>query len=135
MPYYGPASLVEKWAYFFREAKNLDVVPPTLSEGPFREALEVARAANFTTSEWDAYERSKMAEQDARGALSLARTEAKSEGKAEGKAEAVLVVLKTRGINVSDAERAQMVGCPDQGMHDDWLRRAALAVTTADLFG
>ena len=128
------SSLVDKWAFFFREAKHLEVVPSALAAAPFRDALDVARAT-FSPAEWDAYERSKMAEQDARGALSLARTEAKSEGKAEGKAEAVLVVLKTRGINVSDAERAQMVGCPDQGMHDDWLRRAALAVTTADLFG
>ena len=39
----APETLIDKWAYFFREAKNLEVVPPVLSEGPFLEALEIAR--------------------------------------------------------------------------------------------
>src|SRR5262249_15682364 len=39
----APETLIDKWAYFFREAKNLEVIPPALSEGPFLEALEVAR--------------------------------------------------------------------------------------------
>jgi len=49
-----PRTLVDKWAYFFREAKNLNVVPPALSEGPFRDALEVTRTATFTPEEWEA---------------------------------------------------------------------------------
>jgi predicted transposase/invertase (TIGR01784 family) len=146
LPKYGaaeaPQSLVEKWAYFFREAKNLDVVPPTLSEGPFREALEVARAANFTTSEWDAYERSKMAEQDARGALSLARTEARSEGKAEGraegeakgKAEAVLAVLDARGIALTAAQQSTVSACSDVPTLDRWLRAAVHVAEGGALF-
>ena len=83
----NPQSLVDKWAYFFREANNLHVIPPPLAQTPFRDALEVTRTANFAPAEWEAYERAKMAEQDARGALSLARQEAKAEGKAEGRIE------------------------------------------------
>ena len=79
----APATLVEKWAYFFREAKNLTVVPSPLSESPFRDALEVSRTASFTADEWEAYDRAKMAEQDARGALALERLEGKLEGKLE----------------------------------------------------
>jgi predicted transposase/invertase (TIGR01784 family) len=79
-----PRTLIDKWAYFFREAKNLEVVPPALSEAPFRDALEVARTATFSPEEWEAYERAKMAEQDARGALSVARQEGKDEGIVEG---------------------------------------------------
>ncbi len=67
-----PEGIVDRWAYFFREAENLEVVPPPLAEQPFREALEVARVASFTAAELDAYDQSKIAEQDARGALSLA---------------------------------------------------------------
>jgi hypothetical protein len=48
-------------------------VPLPLAGAPFRDALEVARSATFSNEEWDAYERAKMAEQDARGALSLLR--------------------------------------------------------------
>ena len=43
-----------------------------LAEEPFRGALKVARTATFSSAEWDAYERAKMAEQDARGALTVA---------------------------------------------------------------
>jgi predicted transposase/invertase (TIGR01784 family) len=78
-----PRTLVEKWAYFFREAKNLTVVPPPLSEGPFRDALEVTRTTAFSLSDWDAYERAKIAEQDARGALALERQEGRVEGRVE----------------------------------------------------
>src|SRR5262245_5009994 len=70
-----PRGTIDRWAYFFREAENLEVVPPALSEPPFREALEVARMAGFSPGELDLYDRAKIAEQDARGALSLARVE------------------------------------------------------------
>ncbi|HEX2686169.1 MAG TPA: PD-(D/E)XK nuclease family transposase [Kofleriaceae bacterium] len=80
----APQSLVDRWAYFFREAKNLRLVPPALSEDPFRGALEVARTATFSPEEWETYERAKMAEQDARGALAVARQEGAQAGLAKG---------------------------------------------------
>ena len=79
-----PVSMVERWAYFFREAKNLQEIPSALADRPFRGALELARIANFTVAEWEAYDRARMAEQDARGALSLARKEGLAEGEARG---------------------------------------------------
>ena len=39
----------------------------TLHEVATRRALEAARSAQFTTAEWETYERTKVAEQDARG--------------------------------------------------------------------
>ena len=47
------------------------MVPPALSERPFRDALDVARTATFAPEEWETYERAKMVEQDARGALAV----------------------------------------------------------------
>src|SRR5206468_2766402 len=85
----APETVIDKWAYYFREAKNLEVVPLALSKGPFREALEIARRSTFTAVEWDAYERAKMAEQDERGAISLARQEGHKEGVTEGHKEGV----------------------------------------------
>jgi predicted transposase/invertase (TIGR01784 family) len=76
----SPQTIVDRWAYFFREAENLEVVPPALDAEPFREALEVARIANFTPAELAAYDRLKISEQDARGALSLAREQGLAEG-------------------------------------------------------
>ncbi len=78
-----PEGIVDRWAYFFREAENLEVVPPPLQQRPFREALEVARVAGFTAAELDAYDQSKIAEQDARGALSLAERHGREQGRAE----------------------------------------------------
>ena len=157
----APAALVDKWALFFREAKNWDVIPEALSEGPFREALDVARVANFTPAEWDAYERSKMAEQDARGALTLARAEAEARpkllprqdsvdgevlvgfsasalegarGEAKGAAKAVLAVLEARGVVLTVQQRATVVSCADVGTLERWLRAAVHVAEGAALF-
>ena len=141
----NPRTLVEKWAYFFREARNLDVVPPALAEGPFREAMEVARRTAFTEYEWDVYERNKMAEQDARGALTVARIEGVLEGKRdgilegkrdgilEGKRDALLQLLVRVGLEPSNEERALIVGCGDAVTLDRWLYNVIGAKTVADV--
>ncbi|WP_428265259.1 Rpn family recombination-promoting nuclease/putative transposase [Haliangium sp.] len=79
-----PTGIVDKWAYFFREAGNLDLVPDSLAAPPFSDALEAARAANFTEEEWDAYIRAGMALQDERGALSLAEKVGEARGEKRG---------------------------------------------------
>lgn len=71
---------MEKWAYFFHEAKNLTTIPEALAHPPVLEALEAARTARFTTSEWDAYIAAGMAIQNERGALSLAHKEGEEKG-------------------------------------------------------
>jgi predicted transposase/invertase (TIGR01784 family) len=130
---HAPETLIDKWAYFFREAKNFDVIPPALSEGPFRDALEVARMVTFTPGEWEAYDRAKMAEQDARGALIVARREGKLEGKLEGKASAVFTVLAARGIAVSEDVRARIEACDDAATLDRWIARAATAASAEEV--
>jgi len=79
-----PETLVEKWAYFFREADSLEMIPPALASSPFVEALEAARTARFTKGEWDAYIAAGMAIQNERGALSLAHREGIEKGIAKG---------------------------------------------------
>jgi predicted transposase/invertase (TIGR01784 family) len=79
-----PRTLVEKWAYFFREAESLTAIPDALAHPPVLEALEAARTARFTTAEWDAYIAAGMAIQNARGALSLAHREGYEEGEEKG---------------------------------------------------
>ena len=79
-----PRTLVEKWAYFFREAENLTAIPEALAHPPVLEALEAARTARFTTAEWDAYIAAGMAIQNERGALSLAHREGYEQGEEKG---------------------------------------------------
>ncbi|NJL28435.1 MAG: Rpn family recombination-promoting nuclease/putative transposase [Thermoanaerobaculia bacterium] len=80
----APETTVERWAHFFRVVEDLRVVPPELSTEPFRSVLEQARTASFTPEEWDAYDRAKIAEQDARGAVSLAERVGETRGEARG---------------------------------------------------
>lgn len=130
----APTSLIEKWAYFFRETKNLNVVPSSLSEGPFREALEVSRTAGFSADEWEAYERAKMAEQDARGALAIERQEGVAEGILRGKREALLVLLAHRGVVLMEENRASIGACTDSALLDRWFQRALTATSAAEVF-
>ncbi len=128
-----PQTLIDKWAYFFREAKNMNVVPPALSEGPFRDALEVARATTFSPGEWEAYERAKMAEQDARGALAVARDEGKEEGIVEGKRDTLLRLLARAGIALTEDDRARIQSCKDAAMLDRWVDNVFGAKTAAEV--
>jgi predicted transposase/invertase (TIGR01784 family) len=99
-----PVSIVDRWAYFFREAENLEMIPPALDMEPFREAFEVARVASFTAEEWMVYDREKMAEQDERGALSRAQRIGREEGievgmergRIEGMAELLMGLVEPR---------------------------------------
>ena len=125
-----PQTLIDRWAYFFREAANLSVVPPALSEEPFRGALEVARAASFSSAEWEAYERAKMAEQDARGALAVAH----QSGHAEGKQDALLRLLAYTGLALTEDERARITACTDVATLDRWFDNALTAKSLADVF-
>jgi predicted transposase/invertase (TIGR01784 family) len=79
-----PQTVVERWAYFFREAENLTMVPEALAQSPYVDALDAARTAGFTEDEWEAYIRAGMAIQDERGALSLAEKQGKAEGLRQG---------------------------------------------------
>ena len=149
LPKYGagdePESVVDKWAYFFREATNLEVVPPALSKGPVREALEVARRSTFTERELEDYERAKMAEQDERGAISHARKEARSEGikeghrsglaegLLEGKRETLLRLLARAGIPVTEGARARIAACTEVATVDRWCENVLGATSIDDV--
>lgn len=138
----APETLVDKWAYFFREVKNLDIVPPPLANAPFVDAMEVARTATFTPEEWEAYDRAKMAEQDARGALAAARAEGRADGLAEGhksglaegKRDTLLRILTRRGLAVTPDERERITNCHDVAALDRWTDQALTATTTAEVF-
>lgn len=54
-----------------------------------------------------------------------------AKGKAEGEAQALLTVLSTRGLAVSDAARKRILSCSDLGQLEAWLKRS-LTISTAD---
>jgi hypothetical protein len=58
----------------------------------------------------------------------------KVEGKAEGAVQAILVVLTTRALAISDAQRQRIQACTDLDVLDRWLARAVTVAATNDLF-
>jgi hypothetical protein len=56
-------------------------------------------------------------------------------GKAEGKAEGVLMVLRTRGLAVTDAQVAVVRACRDLAQLDGWLCGAVTATSAEALLG
>jgi predicted transposase/invertase (TIGR01784 family) len=126
-----PLTAVEKWAYFFREARNLRVVPETLAERPYKDALEAARAAGFTEEEWDEYIREGMAIQDERGALSLAKKEGVQEG-ARAMRAALYEILQQRGLAVGPVEQTRLESCEDLDTLRRWLVQALAAPSAAE---
>ena len=132
-----PHGTIDRWAYFFRETKNLEMVPPALAVPPYREALEVARMAGFSAGELDLYDRAKVAEQDARGALSLAERQGQeaglAKGREEGLAKGLLAVLRARGIAVPDAVREHILAQRDTERLERWLEKAAVAASVAEV--
>jgi len=124
-----PRTTVEKWAYFFREAGNLQIVPEALSERPFTDALDAARIARFTDEEWDAYIRAGMAIQDERGALSLAHKQGHQEGRLEGVRESLRLILQGRGLSPSAEQAERIEGCADVAVLERWLKQALTAAS------
>src|SRR4051812_49217502 len=80
---------------------------------------------NALQDELDLYDRAKIAEQDARGALSLARS--------EEAARALLTVLRARGIAVPDAVRERILAQRDAERLERWLEKAAVAASVAEV--
>ncbi|HYU33685.1 MAG TPA: hypothetical protein VEW48_16150, partial [Thermoanaerobaculia bacterium] len=101
--------------------------------------------AGFSAEELDLYDRAKIAEQDARGALSLAerqglevglikgREEGLTKGREEGLAKGLLAVLRARGIAVPDAVREHILAQKDAERLERWLEKAAVAASVAEV--
>jgi hypothetical protein len=62
------------------------------------------------------------------------KKEGKAEGKAEGEADAILLVLRARSMDVSDADRERITSCTNLKQLKKWITRAVTAEKTSDLF-
>jgi len=120
-----PVTVVEKWAYFFREASSLKAVPPALSKSPHADALDAARTARFTDDEWDTYIRAGMAIQDERGALSLAMK--------QGSAKTLIKMLTLRFGSLPEEITARVQRASVEEL-DRWTELLFRARTVAEVF-
>ena len=124
-----PQTLVDKWAYFFREAGNLLTIPEALQHPPVLDALEGARTARFSRQEWDAYIAAGMAIQNERGALALAERQ----GRLEGKRDTLLRILVRAGIALTEEDRHRIQACTDAATLDRWIDNVFGAKSSADV--
>jgi hypothetical protein len=58
----------------------------------------------------------------------------KVEGKAEGRAEAIVLVLRSRGIAVTEEQQAQFTNCTDLQQLESWLERVGTVLSVDELF-
>ena len=113
---HDPQTLVDKWAYFFREAENLMAIPEALRNPPLLDALEGARTARFNRQEWDAYIAASMAIQNERGALSLARREGLEQGEEGALRLGIEALCEARGIELSGERQRELQALDAAGL-------------------
>jgi len=77
-------TLVEKWIFFIKNAEDEDEIPNNVDDEGLREAYKDANKHSWTKEELKNYDNAFMAEQDARGRVTVAEKEAKNEEKEEG---------------------------------------------------
>ena len=61
------------------------------------------------------------------------KAEGKAKGKAEGEAKALMMILKRRGLAITDEQQRQIVSCTDLATLDRWLDRAFSVASVDEL--
>ena len=61
------------------------------------------------------------------------KVEGKAEGEAKGKRDALLLVLKGRGLTVTRAQRAAILGCEDLARLDGWIAASGTVASVREL--
>ena len=61
------------------------------------------------------------------------KAELRAEGQTAGTAQAILTILTTRGLQVSDGTRQHVLDCKDPNTLDRWLARALTATTDTEV--
>ena len=81
------AGVKDKWLYFLKHARDLQVVPSTMAEvTEIRQAFQIANFAGLSREELEVYERKMRYLNDWHGAIALAERLAKEQGEAIGEA-------------------------------------------------
>jgi predicted transposase/invertase (TIGR01784 family) len=104
-------TLTDKWIYFLKSARRLDVVPETMGEVPeIRKAFEVANQANLTREELEDLEKREIWIHDQRNAIKKAVNQAVKQDRVEI-AKRLLDVLdeetisQTTGLSLEEVQR------------------------------
>ena len=96
--------IVDKWTFFIKNARKLEVVPSNTDDEGLREAYEEAAQHNWSKDEYDAYIYDGMREQDARGIVTLAERRAAEKAEKEAKESQrneIILEMNKEGFSIS----------------------------------
>jgi len=124
-----------------RRALYLDVVEAALSEAA-RKALEmlpenyVFQGPSYRKGIEEGRLKGRLegVEQGRLEGVEQGRREGEREGRAQGEANALLTILQTRGLQLTEEQRQRIVSCNDIEQLDAWVRKAVTATSVEDLF-
>jgi predicted transposase/invertase (TIGR01784 family) len=91
-------TLTDKWIYFIKNAENLEVIPPDVTDEGLKEAYSESDKHNWTKEELDTYDYFLMREQDERGRLELAEKRVAEKSRKEEKS-VIARNLKLAGVD------------------------------------
>ena len=94
-------TLTDKWIYFIKNAENLEVIPPDVSDEGLKEAYTESDKHNWTKDELASYDYFLMREQDERGKVELAEKRAE-----EKKGLEIAKNLKSIGVDLKSISKA-----------------------------
>ena len=104
-------TLTDKWIYFLKNAKSLEVVPEPMGEVPaIKKAFEVANRADLTREELEDLEHQEIYIQDQRNAITKAVKQAVSQAVSQAMKEKALEIAKGLLDVLDEATIAQTTG-------------------------
>ena len=81
-------SIIDKWVYFIKNAKNLDLIPKEFeNKKEFQEAFKIANQYNWSKEEIEVYDYINLKEMDEANAIKTAEKKGEIKGKSEEKRE------------------------------------------------
>ena len=86
--------IVDKWLFFLKNAGDLDIIPPTITESALLEAFDSADQMKWTKKELEAFDYWSGKEGDRKAQLATAENKGIAKGKAEGLAEGKIEVAQ-----------------------------------------
>jgi predicted transposase/invertase (TIGR01784 family) len=92
-------TLVDKWIFLLKNAKNFDIIPEEMSEIPLLEALKELDKMNWSQEEKNKYDYFLMREQDEKGKIELAE-----------KRNTIEIAKKLKNINTPFNQIAEVTG-------------------------
>ncbi len=108
-------TLVEKWVYFIKHARELTVIPSNVNDKGLEEAYNEASKHNWTKEELNDYEYAAMRETDEIAEKELAEEKAREKGMIEGKIyiakemknanEPIEKIAKYTGLTIEEIEK------------------------------